>query len=103
MEKTLARAIYKAMEIGKPYTTSELFRLVGDDYFKYVPVDMHPFQANGKPVNTIISNEMWKVVRTGYAKTYKQDESLAILAGVKFGSKSKSYQTYTMRYWVRTK
>ena len=27
MEKTMARAIYKAMELGKPYTTSDLFRL----------------------------------------------------------------------------
>ena len=42
MEKTLARAIYKMMEVGKEYTSSDLSRLIGDDYYKYIPEDMQP-------------------------------------------------------------
>lgn len=101
MEKTLARAIYKQMEVGKSYTTSELFRLIGDDYYRIVPTENHPFQPNGKPVNKIISDEMWKVVMTGFAKTYTAEETLANVRGLKYGSSPTSFTTYKFRYWVR--
>ena len=103
MEKTLAREIYKRMEIGKEYTTSELFNLVGDDYYKIIPLEMHPFQPNGKPVNSIVSEEMWKVVKAGFAKTYKGDETLALVGGLKKGATPTNFKTYSVRYWIRTK
>lgn len=103
METSLARAIYKNMEIGKHYTTSDLLRLIGDDYYKIVPQEFHPFQTNGKPVNKVISNEMWKVVNSGFAKTYKREETLANVRGLKYGSKPTSFTTYFVRYWVRIK
>ena len=55
MEATMARAIYKQMEIGKAYTTRELSRLIGDDYYKYIPVNQHPGQPDGYPVSKVIS------------------------------------------------
>lgn len=103
MEKTLARAIYKKMEIGKEYTTSDLFNLIGDDYYKYISRDMQPFQTNGKPVNAIISSEMWKVVNSGYATTKVCEEELPLVRGLKFGSKPTAFQKYTFRYWVRVR
>lgn len=103
MEKTLARAIYKQMEIGKAYTTSELFDLVGDDYYKYVPVSQHPGQMDGKSVNVIVADAMWKVVRSGFATTYKQDVELPLVKGLKHGTTPTVFQRYTMRYWVRSK
>ena len=103
MEKTMARAIYKKMEIGKAYTTSELFDLIGDDYYKYISARMQPGQMNGRPVNTVVSKEMWKVVNTGYAKTYTQVERLPLVRGLKYGVTPTCFQEYTMRYWVRTK
>lgn len=103
MEKTLARAIYKLMEIGKEYTTSDLSNLIGDDYYKYIPADMHPFAENGKPVNTIIYSEMWKVVKSGYATTKTEQQTLFLCGGVKFGCKPKESKTYTVRYWKRVK
>lgn len=103
MEKTLARAIYKAMEIGEAYTTSELRELIGDDYYKYIPIDMQPGQEHGVPVNQKISSEMWKVVNAGYAKTYTSEEDLPIVRGLRFGAKPKAYQHYKFRYWVRIK
>ena len=103
MEKTMARAIYKKMEIGKAYTTSELFDLVGDDYYKYIPTRMQPGQVDGRPVNAAVSKEMWKVVNTGYAKTYTKVERLPLVRGLKYGATPTCFQEYTMRYWVRTK
>lgn len=98
MEKTMARAIYKLMEIGKPYTTSELYDLLGDDYYKYIPVEMQ-----GKDVRKIVSAEMWNVVNAGYARSYTEQETLALVRGIRFGSKPTATQTYTFRYWVRLK
>lgn len=103
MEKTLARSIYKLMEVGKEYTTSDLYRLIGEDYYKYIPEDMQPFQANGRPVNYIISSEMWKVVKSGYATTRTEQKTLLLCGGVKFGYKPKDSKTYTVRYWIRVK
>lgn len=103
MEKTLAREIYKRMEIGKAYSTTELFDLLGDDYFKIVPQEMHPYQPQGKPVNAIISEEMWKVVKSGFAKTYKGEQTLALVGGLKKGATPTCYRAYSFRYWIRTK
>ena len=103
MEKTLARAIYKMMEVGKEYTSSDLSRLIGDDYYKYIPEDMQPFQANGRPVNDIIASEMWKVVKTGYATTRTEQQTLLLCGGVKFGCNPKDSKTYNVRYWKRVK
>ena len=103
MEKTLARAIYKKMEIGKAYSTSDLSKLIGDDYYKIVPVEFHPHQLNGKPVNAIISEEMWKVVMSGFAKTHKGEETMAYVRGLKKGTTPTSFRTYSVRYWIRTK
>ena len=100
MEKTLARAIYKQMEVGRPYATRELFDLIGEDaYYKHIPVELQ-----GKDVRKIISAEMWKVVEAGYATTYTEKETLELVGGIRFGS-TKPYptQTYTFRYWTRTK
>ena len=55
MEATMARAIYKQMEIDKAYTTRELSRLIGDDYYTYIPVNQHPGQPDGYPVSKGIS------------------------------------------------
>ena len=99
MEKTLAREIYKAMETGKPYTTRELFELIGESvFYKHLPVELQ-----GKNVNKIVSEEMWKVVKTGYARTYIEKETLANVRGIRFGSEPTSFTNYTFRYWVRVK
>lgn len=103
MEATMARAIYKKMEIGKAYTTSELSRLIGDDYYKYIPANRHPGQPDGMPVTKGISAEMWNIVKAGYAKTYTEQESIGNVRGLKFGTATKSFTTYTARYWVRTR
>ena len=98
MEKTLARAIYKQMEVGKEYTSSELRDLLGDEYYNYIPAELQ-----GKDVRKIVSNEMWKVVNSGYAVTTKRNESLANVRGLKYGSKPTSFTTYAIRYWKRVK
>lgn len=103
MEKTMARAIYKQMEIGKAYTTTELFELIEDDYYKYIPTWLQPGQPNGKPVNAVVSSQMWKVVNAGYAYTYTEEVSLPLVKGLKHGTTPTCFQKYTMRYWVRTK
>lgn len=99
MEKTLARAIWRRMEIGKTYTTTELFELLTEtEYYSYIPVELQ-----GKNVNRIIANEMWKVVKAGYARTYTLEEKLPNVKGVRYGTAPKSYTTYTFRYWIRLK
>lgn len=103
MEKTLAREIYKRMEIGKEYTTSELMRLLGDDYYKMIPVNQHPGQPDGMPVNKKISAEMWKVVRAGYATTRTDEQTLANVRNLRFGATPNSFTTYTCRYWTKTR
>lgn len=103
MEKTLARAIYKRMEIGREYKTSELCDLIDDVYYSYVPRDMWPFQENGKSWLTVVSGEMWKIVKAGYATTHKKNMSLPIVRGIRFGSKPTCYHDYTIRYWKRIK
>ena len=103
MEATMARAIYKKMEIGKAYSTDDLSRLIGDDYYKYIPVNQHPDQPDGMPVNKGISNEMWKVVNAGFANTYTAQETIGNVRGLRFGTAPKSFTTYTARYCVRTK
>ena len=103
MEKTLARAIFKKMEIGRNYSTSDLRSLIGDSYYDYIPVNMHPGQPNGKPVNSVISDAMWNVVECGYATTCKASESVGNVRGLKFGTKPTSFTTYTVRYWERVK
>lgn len=103
MEKTLAREVYKRMEIGRAYTTSELGRLLGDDYYKMVPVNQHPGQPDGMPVSKMISAEMWKVVKTGYAITYTKNETLANVRGLRRGATPTSYTEYKFRYWTRTR
>ena len=103
MEKTMAQAIYKRMEIGKAYTTSELFKLLDDEYYNYIPFDMQPGQPNGKPVNQVVSSEMYKAVNAGYVRTYTEKEELANVRGIRYGSKPTSYTMYTLRYWVRIK
>ena len=103
MEATMARAIYKQMEIGKAYSTRDLSRLIGDDYYKYIPVNQHPGQPDGYPFSKGISDEMWKVVNAGLAKTYTKKETLANVRGLKHGATPKSFTDYTIRYWVRTR
>ena len=103
MEATMARAIYKQMEIGKAYSTGDLSRLIGDDYYKYIPVNQHPGQPDGYTVSKGISDEMWKVVNAGFAKTYTKKETLANVRGLKHGATPKSFTDYTIRYWVRTR
>lgn len=98
MEKTMARAIYKLMEIGKRYTTTELFDLLGDAYYSYIPVELQ-----GKNVNKIVSSEMWKVVKAGYAKTCTEQETLGNVRGLRYGTAPTSFTTYTFRYWVRVR
>ena len=103
MEATMARAIYKQMEIGKAYSTRDLSRLICDDYYRYIPVNQQPGQPDGMPVNKGISNEMWKVVNAGFAKTYTTQETIGNVRGLKFATTPKSFTTYTARYWVRTR
>lgn len=98
MEKTMARAIYKCMEIGKPYTTRELFDMLGDDYYKYIPVELQ-----GKSVNKIVSAELWKVVKAGYAKTYTDEEVLPLVKGLRYGTTPTCFNTYNFRYWTRVR
>ena len=97
MEKTMARAIYRRMEVGKRYTTSELFHLLSEsEYYNYIPVEMQ-----GKDVHKIVSAEMWKTVQAGYVKTYTGQESLPNVRGLRFGTKPNSFTTYTVRYCIR--
>lgn len=99
MEKTLARAIYKRMEIGKEYTSYGLFRLLGEDeYYRIIPVEQQ-----GKDVRKIIAAEMWKVVKAGYAKTRTEQEALPNVRGLRYGATPTSFTTYTFRYWTRVK
>lgn len=98
MEKTMAREIYKSMKIGKLYTTRDLFKLIEDNYYQYIPVE-----RQGENVNKIISGEMWKVVKTGYARTYTEKETLANVRGLRYGAKPTSFTDYKFRYWVRVK
>lgn len=99
MEKTMARAIYKRMEIGKEYTTTQLFNLLSEkEYYSFIPLELH-----GKDVRKVVSGEMWKVVKAGYARTFTKDETLPILRGVRHGTKPTSFETYKFRYWVRLK
>lgn len=94
----MARAIYKRMELGKAYTTKDLFGLLGDDYYKYIPVELQ-----GKNVHKIVSAELWNVVNAGYAKTYTESETLGNVRGLRRGTAPKSFTTYTFRYWVRVR
>lgn len=103
MEATMARAIYKQMEIGKEYSTRDLVRLIADDYYKYIPVNQHPGQPDGMPVSKGVSSEMWKVVKAGFAKTYTKEDCFGNVRGLRFGTAPKSYTTFTARYWVRTR
>lgn len=103
MEKTLARALYKHMELGKTYSTRDLCRLIGDDYYKYIPAENHPNQPHGFPMAVGVTREMWKVVTAGFAKTYTGTESVGIVRGLKFGTKPTAFDQYTARYWIRTK
>lgn len=103
MEKTMARAIYKAMEIGKAYTSSELFDLLGDDYYKYIPVCLQ-----GKDVRKIVASEMWKVVNTGFAKTEVKEETYHMIRGLRYKCRNRDWskvstKTYAVRYWTRIK
>lgn len=99
MEATMAREIYKRMEIGKEYTTSDLFRMIEDVYYHFIPVELQ-----GKNVNKIVSSEMWKVVKSGYAKTFTEMESLECVRGIHYGSGKRGQKfNYTFRYWVRTR
>lgn len=103
MAKTLAQLIYYKMEIGKEYTTSQLSRLIGDEYYNYIPKEEQPNQPNGYPITRKIASEMWKVVKSGYATTRSGTETVADVRGLKFGTKPKSYTTYKVRYWTRLK
>lgn len=98
MEKTMARAIYKAMKIGEEYTTRDLLKLLGDNYYEYLPVEQHCENHLRH-----ISDEMWKVVKAGFAKTYIRDEILFNVRGLRFGAKPTSSTTYKARYWVKTR
>ena len=89
---TMARAIYKKMKLGEAYTSSELYRLVEDEY-----------PATGEDVRKVVAREMWKVVNAGYATTGLKIEKLANVRGLKFGSCPTSYTTYTIRCWKRIK
>lgn len=103
MEKTLARAIYKRMEIGKEYTTRNLVDLIGSDLYKYVGMVDYKTLENGKSVMQTVSDEMWKVVSAGFAETYTRNESLACIRNIKFGTTPKYFKTYIFRIWIRTK
>lgn len=46
---------------------------------------------------------MWKVVKTGYARTYTEKETLANVRGLRYGAKPTSFTDYKFRYWVRVK
>ncbi len=103
MEKTLARAIYRAMSVGESYSTSELRRLLGDEYYRYIPVELQ-----GKNENKIIAREMMNVVRAGYASTEVKDETYYIVRGLKYDCPNRDWskvptQTYKIRYWTRTR
>lgn len=102
MEKTMARAIYKRMATGKWYTSYELFSLIEDDYYSYIPTEMQ-----GKDVRKVCASEMWKVVKAGFAETKMQEEEHAIVRGLRYGVKrdwSKvPTKKYSVRYWRRTK
>lgn len=103
MEKTLARAIYKKMEIGTWYKSMELFKLVEDDYYKYIPTELQ-----GKDVRKICAGEMFKVVDAGFAQTKIETETHHIVRGLRHGVKNRDWskvptQTYTVRYFARIK
>ena len=92
--ETMARAIYKKMELNKPYTSSELYNLVRDEY-----------PATGEDVRKVVAREMWKVVNAGYAKTYKSDEQFYNVRGTRVGSpiQDDRWMIYSVRYWVRVR
>lgn len=111
---TLARAIYKNMEIGKEYTTTEIGNLMID-------ADGYGFPCDGgiptriaemtweeapdglKGIHKVILSQMWKIVNTGYATTRMEEETLGSIRGCQFGGTKTVYKTYNMRYWKRVK
>ncbi len=97
MEKTMARAIYKKMVIGKAYRSYDLYKLVEDDY-----------PATGEDVRKVVAREMWRVVNAGYADTYIQEESYHSVRGLRYHKPDRDWskvptRTYSIRYWIRTK
>lgn len=124
MEKTLAREIYKRMEIGRRYTTNELRKIVGDTlYYAHQP-DFKGWEyynsweteeehdRKEKEWEEIfrrgIKNELWQIVKAGYARTEVFEEEYKIVKGLKYGVKNRDWskvpsRQYTIRYWWRIK
>lgn len=99
MEKTMARAIYKRMEIGKAYTTRDLYKLLPEEeYYSFISTELY-----GKDVRKVVADEMWKVVKTGYAKTYTKQETVGDVRGRRFGTAPTGFTTYTFRCWKRVR
>ena len=85
------------MVIGEWYTSSELYRLIEDDY-----------PPTGKDVRKVVAAEMWKVVNAGYADTRLEQETYHITRGLRYNVRNRDWskvptQTYTVRYWRRIK
>ena len=105
-EKTLAREIYKKMKPGIHYRSYDLFTVIGEDaYYHFIPIG-HPL--HGKDVRKVIAAEMWKIVNTGYASTFKREETYHLVGGLKYNVKDRDWskvptETYTIRYWTRVK
>lgn len=93
---TMARAIYRAMEVGKEYTTSEIKELARN-------IEFLPWDEDTDDWNKAIPKNLWKMVNTGYAVTRMAQETMGSIRGCQFGGTKVVYTTYNMRYWKRIK
>lgn len=123
MEKTLAREIYKRMEVGVRYTTNDLMKMLGDTFYLFQPEfrgwdayqhweSMEEYQQMDAELKAMrkrgIVNELWQIVNAGYAATEVQDETYHIVRGLRYNNPNRDWskvptQTYTVRRWWRTR
>ena len=100
MEKTLARAIYKKMVLGKKYSAKQLRELVGSDFSKYNP---------GSSSDEVVEEVMKPVVSSGYATIVSIPEHRLVgfnnfsYYGGCSGRSQPIYRTIFTNYYVRAK
>lgn len=123
MEKTLAREIYKRMEPGRKYKTSDILKMLGDTFYLFQPefrgwdayrdwTDMEDYRQKEAELKKMrsrgITKELWSIVNAGYAATEVTEETYHIVRGLRYHSPNRDWskvptQNYTIRYWWRTK
>ena len=96
MEKTLARALSKKMEIGKSSNICDLKYLIQDEFHNYYLTEYN--------VGSRILSAMEKIVESGYATSKAEFEPVYLphQVGNKFNSRY-NHQWRLVQYFTRTK